>query len=87
MIQCAGANDGCHIPIEPSNQNLTDLHSRKGWYSFVLQAIIVHNYLFTDVMFGCPRSVHHVRVLAISHLYTKAINKEILNSNSVSILG
>ena len=87
MIQCAGAIDGCHIPVKPPAQNHTDFYNRKGWYSIVLQGVVDHNYLFTDVMVGSPGSVHDARVLADSHLYCKAINKEILNSSSIKISG
>ena len=89
MIQCAGAIDGSHIQVKPPAQNHTDFYNRKGWYSIVLQGVVDHNYLFTDVMVGWPGSVHdaHARVLANSHLYSKAINKEILNSNSIKISG
>ena len=87
MIQCAGAIDGCHIPVKPPAQNHTDFYNRKGWYSIVLQGVVDHNYLFTDVIVGWPGSVLDARVLANSHLYSKAINKEILNSNSIKISG
>ena len=88
MIQRAGAIDGCHIRVKPPTQNHTDFYNRKGWYSIVLQGVVNHNYLFTDVMVGWPGSgVHDVRVLANSHLYCKAINKEMLNSSVIKILG
>ena len=87
MIQCAGAIDGCHIPVKPPAQNHTDFYNRKGWYSIILQGVVDHNYLFTDVMVGWPGSVHDARVLANSNLYYKAINKKKLNSNHIKILG
>lgn len=31
--QCAGATDGCHIPVTPSALNHTDYYNRTGWYS------------------------------------------------------
>ena len=46
MIQCAGAIDGCHT-IKPPALNHTD--NRKGWCSKVLQGVVDHQYLFTDV--------------------------------------
>ena len=52
-----------------------------------LQGVVDRNYLFTDIMVGWPGSVHDARVLANSQLYRKATNKDILNSNSVNILG
>ena len=87
MIQCAGAIDGCHIPVKPPALNHTDYYNRKGWYSIVLQAVVDHGYLFTDIMVGWPGSMHDARVLANSQLYHKATNKEILNDFSQNVLG
>ena len=87
MVQCAGAIDGCHIPVKPPALSHTDFYNRKGWYSIVLQAVVDHQYLFRDVTVGWPGSVHDARVLANSQLYRKAINKDILNTNAVNILG
>ena len=50
MNQCACAIDGC--PMKPPVQNHTDFCNSKGWYSIVLQGMVDHNYLFTDVMVG-----------------------------------
>lgn len=63
MIQCAGAVDGCHIPVKPPTCHRTDCYNRKGWYSVILQAVVDHDYLFTDIMVGWPGSVHDSRVL------------------------
>ena len=87
MVQCAGAIDGCHIPVRPPALNHTDYYNRKGWYSVVLQAVVDHDYLFTDIMVGWPGSVHDSRILSNSHIYYKATNKEILNTESQTILG
>lgn len=70
--QCAGAIDGCHIPITPPALNHTDYYNRKGWYSVILQAVVDHRYLFTDINVGWPGSVHDARVLANSSLFEKA---------------
>ena len=84
MIQCAGAVDGCHIPVMPPALNHTDFYNRKGWYSMVLQAVVNDNYLFTDVCVGWPGSVHDARVLANSSLYKKAEQKQILCGDEVA---
>ena len=70
MIQCAGSIDGCHIPVLPPALNHTDYYNRKGWYSILEQAVVDHNYLFTDVCVGCPGSVHDhdTRALANSSI-------------------
>ena len=78
MIQCAGSIDGCHIPVLPPALNHTDYYNRKGRYSKLVQAIVDHNYLFTDVCVGWPGSVHDARVLVNSSVYRKANRKEIL---------
>ena len=52
--------------------NHTDYYNRKGWYSVLVQGTVDHNYCFTDVNIGWPRSAHNVMVLPNSSLYTKA---------------
>ena len=87
MIQCAGAVDGCHIPVMPPASNHTDFYNRKGWYLIVLQAVVDENYLFTDVCVGWPGSVHDARVLANSSLYKRAEEKHILCGETVTHRG
>lgn len=84
--QCAGAVDGCHIPVRPPANNHTDYYNRKGWYSVLLQAVVDHKYVFRDVVVGWPGSAHDARVFSNSNLYRKANNRTILNTNSISIL-
>lgn len=84
--QCAGAIDGCHIPVRPPADNHTDYYNRKGWYSVLLQAVVDHDYLFRDVVVGWPGSVHDARVFSNSNVYHKANNRSILNTNSTKIL-
>ena len=76
--QCAGSIDGSHIPVKPPAMNHTCYYNRKGWYSIVLQAIVDHNYLFTDVYVGWPGSVHDARVLANSSVYEKRNDGKLL---------
>jgi hypothetical protein len=33
--QCAGAINGCHIPVTPPALNHSDYYNRKGWYSVI----------------------------------------------------
>ena len=44
---CAGAVDGTHIPIIAPDAAHGDYVNRKGWYSFILQAVCDHNYIIT----------------------------------------
>ena len=87
MIQCAGAVDGCHIPVMPPASNHTDFYNRKGWYSIILQAVVDDKYLFTDICVGWPGSVHDARVLANSSLYRQAEHKRILCAEAVTHQG
>ena len=87
IIQCAGSIDGCHIPVLPPALNHTDYYNRKGWYSMLVQAVVDHNYLFTDVCVGWPGSVHDARVLANSSVYKKASRKQILCGSEVKVSG
>ena len=52
--QCAGAVDGTHIPIIAPDEYNADYHNRKGWYSILMQAVVDHQYRFTDVCIGWP---------------------------------
>ena len=52
--QCAGAIDGCHIPIEAPQQCPADYHNRKGWYSIVLQGLVDHAGCFIGINVGWP---------------------------------
>ena len=61
------------------------VYNRKGWYSILVQAVVDHDYLFTDLYIGWPGSVHDARVLANSGIYQKANNKEILQGNSMLV--
>ena len=52
LPQCAGAIDGSHVPVRPLTLNHTDYYNRKGFYSILVQAVVDHNYLFTDLCIG-----------------------------------
>ena len=45
--QCVGAINGSHIPISAPALNHTHYYNHKGWYSVVLQSLVVdHSYCF-----------------------------------------
>ncbi|KAL1277012.1 hypothetical protein QQF64_023685 [Cirrhinus molitorella] len=69
---CAGAIDGCHIPILKPHVDQAAYCNCKGWHSIVLQDIVDHNFCFTDVYVGWPGRTHDARVLANSPLYHMA---------------
>ena len=77
--QCAGAIDGCHIPISAPALNHTDYYNRKGWYSMVVQAIVDHDYIFRDICVGWPGSVHDARIFANSLIYKRITEDHILS--------
>lgn len=79
--QCAGAIDGCHIPVRAPLLNHTDYYNRKGWYSIIIQAVVDADCLFRDIYVGWPGSVHDARVFANSSLYQKATDGNILQGN------
>ena len=87
LPQCAGSIDGSHIPVRPPAMNHTDYYNRKGFYSIIVQAVVNHNYLFTDLCIGWPGSVHDARVLANSGIYKKYYNKEILQGDELCVDG
>ena len=70
---CAGAVDGTHTPIIAPKSAHGDYVNRKGWYSFILQAVFDHNYIITDMNVGWPGRVHDARCffLEIQSCFTK----------------
>ena len=70
--QCAGAVDGTHIPIIAPTEYHADYHNRKGWYSMLMQAVVDHQYVFTDVYIGWPGRVHDAHVFANKNISRKA---------------
>lgn len=67
--QCGGAIDGTHIPIIAPSDNPADYYNRKGWHSIIMQAVVDHQFCFTDVYIGWPGRAHDSRVLANSDLF------------------
>ena len=85
--QCAGAIDGCHIPIEAPQDCPADYHNRKGWYSVILQGLVDHTGCFTDINVGWPGRVHDSRVLQNSELYAKGESGNLFPQQSVVMGG
>ncbi|XP_071958337.1 uncharacterized protein [Antedon mediterranea] len=74
--QCAGAIDGTHVPILAPSKNPADYHNRKGWHSVIMQAVVDHNFCFTDVNIGWPGRTHDARVLANSNIFSLAEDRQ-----------
>ncbi|XP_016388851.1 putative nuclease HARBI1 [Sinocyclocheilus rhinocerous] len=83
--QCAGAIDGSHIPITPPFEDAKDYFNRKGSYSIILQAVIDHNSLFTNINVRWPGSVHDARVLRNSTLFHLAENGDLFAADTQEI--
>ncbi|KAL2094272.1 hypothetical protein ACEWY4_008991 [Coilia grayii] len=66
---CAGAIDGLHIPIVAPKDDPTPYCNRKGWHSIVVQAVVDHNFCFTDLSAGWPGSTEDAVVLANSTIF------------------
>ena len=82
--ECVGSIDGSHIPIRPPAMNHTDYYNRKGFYSMILQGVVDHNCLFTDLCIGWAGCVHDARVLVNSSIYQKCNNGELLDGQTLS---
>ena len=72
--QAAGAIDGTHIPIVRPEENSTDYYNRKGFHSIIMQAVVDHRGIFTDIYIGWPGRVHDARVFANSDLFHRGCN-------------
>lgn len=64
-----GALDGTHIKISKPQMHAQRYFSRKHFYSLQLQAVYLHNMLFSHIFTGYPGSVHDSRVLRQSDLW------------------
>ena len=76
--QAAGAVDGTHIPIIRPQDNPTDYYNRKGYHSVLMQAVVDHQGIFTDIYIGWPGRVHDARVFSNSDLFQKGQNGQLL---------
>ena len=72
--QAAGVVDGTHIPIIHPDENATDFYNRKGFHSIIMQAVVDHRGVFTNIYIGWPGRVHDARVFKNSDLFQKGSN-------------
>ncbi|XP_046855892.1 protein ANTAGONIST OF LIKE HETEROCHROMATIN PROTEIN 1-like [Xenia sp. Carnegie-2017] len=85
--QCAGAIDGTHIQIVAPSNSAQDYYNRKGFYSIVLQAVVDHQYRFTDICIKWPGRVHDARVLSNSGVFAKAEAGKLFQDGGKEICG
>ncbi|KAI2647515.1 hypothetical protein H4Q32_028995 [Labeo rohita] len=71
--RAVGAIDGCHIRIKPPANNSHCYYNRKLFHSIQLQAITDHREKFLYIFVGYAGSVHNVRVLRNSPVYTGSL--------------
>ncbi len=87
FLQCAGAVDGTHITIIAPNEYHADNHNRKWCYSILMQAVVDHDYRFTDVYIGWPGQVHDARVFDNSRIFRKTEDRTLFPNDIVNIEG
>ncbi|CAM5146181.1 unnamed protein product [Natator depressus] len=68
---CGGATDGTHIPILAPEHKAGEYINRKGHFSIVLQALVDHKGLFTNINVGRPGKVHDACIFRNSGLFQK----------------
>ena len=78
---CGGAIDGTHVPILTPNESHADYVNRKGYHSIIMQSVVDHNNLYTDVVIGWPGSVHDARILSNSKIFEKGNNNTLFPQN------
>ncbi|XP_062391518.1 uncharacterized protein LOC134079454 [Sardina pilchardus] len=72
LPQIIGCIDGTHIPILAPSDGFKDFVNRKGWPSYVLQAVVDDTYRFWNISCKMPGSAHDANVLRQSVLFEKA---------------
>ncbi|XDV14258.1 hypothetical protein PO909_002432 [Leuciscus waleckii] len=70
--QVMGLIDGTHIPILPPSDGYKDFVNRKGWPSYVLQAVVDDKCCFRSISCKMPGSAHDANVLRMSDLFQRA---------------
>ncbi|XP_060786282.1 putative nuclease HARBI1 [Neoarius graeffei] len=85
--QIIGCIDGTHIPLLPPSDGYKDFVNRKGWPSYVLQAVVDDMYRFWNINCQMPGCAHDANVLRQSALFTAAhqLPKEPRDINGTSI--
>ncbi|KAG0423657.1 hypothetical protein HPB47_000581 [Ixodes persulcatus] len=66
--QGVGALDGCQFAVSRPQENASDYHNYKGWYSIILLALVDHRYRFRYVNVGAPGRCHDAHVFRRSEL-------------------
>ncbi|KAL2091347.1 hypothetical protein ACEWY4_013610 [Coilia grayii] len=85
--QIIGCIDGTHIPVLPPTDGHKYFVNRKGWPSYVLQAVVDDMYRFWNINCKMPGCSHNADVLRQSTLFSEAhlLPKELREVNGVSI--
>ncbi|XP_042149020.1 protein ALP1-like [Ixodes scapularis] len=84
--QGVGALDGCHFPVSPPQENASDYHNYKGWYSIILLALVDHRYRFRYVNVGAPGRCHDAHVFRRSEL-AKVLEGPLFRAPLVTVNG
>ncbi|KAJ8245206.1 hypothetical protein GJAV_G00273900 [Gymnothorax javanicus] len=87
MPQIMGCIDGTHIPVLPPSDGYKDFVNRKGWPSFILQAVVDDAYRFWNIDCKMPGCAHDANVLRQSTLFSQAhlLPKEPQDINGTSV--
>ncbi|XP_061919157.1 uncharacterized protein LOC133660069 [Entelurus aequoreus] len=70
--QILGCIDGTHVPVLPPSDSFKDFTNRKGWPSYVLQAVVDDTYRFWNINCKMPGGAHDAKVLKQSALFALA---------------
>ncbi|XP_061584890.1 uncharacterized protein LOC133450329 isoform X1 [Cololabis saira] len=84
IIGCIG---GTHIPVLPPSDGYKDFINRKGWTSYVLQAVVDDTYRFWNINCKLPGSADDADVLRQSALFSHAhqLPKGLREINGVAV--
>uniref|UniRef100_A0A8C6T436 DDE Tnp4 domain-containing protein n=1 Tax=Neogobius melanostomus TaxID=47308 RepID=A0A8C6T436_9GOBI len=70
--QIMGLIDGTHIPVLPPSDGYKDFVNRKGWPSYILQAVVDDKFCFWNINCKMPGSAHDANALRQSDLFQRA---------------